>query len=277
MNFLIKNQDLYGLKAFLQARNTPLKILKEGVTYSSIVIDDDVKTTLGENIDDISLFKDINRSLKTFSLLVCDMDSTLIQNECIDEIASYIGKKDEVAKITEEAMSGKLSFSESLKKRVAMLAGIDVNSFNEIIKTRIRLQPHVSEWIDYAKKQNLITVIVSGGFEEFVNYVRATLKMDYGYSNKFEIKNNILTGQLASEILDANKKAIILNQHAKMMNIETDKIISIGDGANDILMFEASGLSIAMHGKDILRNKSDWFVNDGFFKTVIDLFKFYSE
>jgi phosphoserine phosphatase len=277
MNFLIKNQDLHGLKDFLRNRNQTLEVPKNGANYSCIVINDNVRSALGENIKKLVLFKDINRTLDTFSLMVCDMDSTLIQNECIDEIASFVGKKNEVAKITEEAMSGKLSFAESLKKRVAMLSGIDVKSFDEIIRARITFQPHVYEWIDYAKNKKLTTVIVSGGFEEFVNYVKNSLKMDYGYANKFEIRNNLLTGQLASEILDANKKAILLNEHAKKMDVQSDQVIAIGDGANDIAMFEAAGLSIAMHGKDILKDKADWFVSDGFFKTVIDLFKFYSE
>jgi phosphoserine phosphatase len=125
-------------------------------------------------------FNDINKTLASYKMLVCDMDSTLIQNECIDEIADLINLKKEIAEITEQTMMGHLSFDESIKKRVSLLKGINVGAFEKIINEKIKLQPYVVEWIDYVKKFNLKTIIVSGGFTYFVDFVRNTLHTDHG-------------------------------------------------------------------------------------------------
>ena len=113
-------------------------------------------------------FRDINKTLDSYKMLVCDMDSTLIQNECIDEIADLIYLKKEIAEITEETMLGHLSFDDSIRKRVSLLKGVNVEAFEKIVNEKIKLQPYVIEWIDYVKRFNLKTIIVSGGFTYFV-------------------------------------------------------------------------------------------------------------
>jgi len=220
-------------------------------------------------------FNDINKTLASYKMLVCDMDSTLIQNECIDEIADLINLKKEIAEITEQTMMGHLSFDESIKKRVSLLKGINVSAFEKIINEKIKLQPYVMEWIDYVKKFNLKTIIVSGGFTYFVEFVRNALKMDHAYANELQIVDGVLTGKLNGDIINAEKKANIIKALSHQFGFKSDEVISIGDGANDLLMFKESGLSISMHGKPILNDFVDWTVRQNYFLTLIKLFEFY--
>ena len=220
-------------------------------------------------------FNDINKTLASYKMLVCDMDSTLIQNECIDEIADLINLKNEIAEITEQAMMGHLSFDESIKKRVSLLKGINVSAFEKIINEKIKLQPYVVEWIDYVKKFNLKTIIVSGGFTYFVEFVKNTLRMDQAYANELQMVDGVLTGKLYGDIINAEKKANIIKTLTHQYGLKSDDVISIGDGANDLLMFKESGLSISMHGKPILNDYVDWTVRQNYFLTLIKLFEFY--
>ena len=223
---------------------------------------------------DTQFFLDIKKTIKDFKLLVCDMDSTLIQNECVDEIAELLNLKKEISEITELTMQGQLCFDESIKKRAELLKGINVASFEKIINEKIKFQPHVKEWINYAKSNYLITVVVSGGFSYFVDYVKKSLSMDYAFSNTFEVLNNELTGNLVGEIINAEKKADLTLKIANQYGIKKDQIMAIGDGANDINMFNESGLSISMHGKPVLDNLVTWSVKKGYYKTLLDLFKY---
>lgn len=220
-------------------------------------------------------FNDINKTLASYKMLVCDMDSTLIQNECIDEIADLINLKNEIAEITEQTMMGHLSFDESIKKRVSLLKGINVSAFEKIINEKIKLQPYVVEWIDYVKKFNLKTIIVSGGFTFFVEFVKNTLRMDQAYANELQMVDGVLTGKLYGDIINAEKKANIIKTLTHQYGLKSDDVISIGDGANDLLMFKESGLSISMHGKPILNDYVDWTVRQNYFLTLIKLFEFY--
>ena len=220
-------------------------------------------------------FNDINKTLASYKMLVCDMDSTLIQNECIDEIADLINLKKEIAEITEQTMMGHLSFDESIKKRVSLLKGINVSAFEKIINEKIKLQPYVVEWIDYVKKFNLKTIIVSGGFTFFVEFVKNTLRMDQAYANELQMVDGVLTGKLYGDIINAEKKANIIKSLTDQYGFKSDEVISIGDGANDLLMLKESGLSISMHGKPILNDYVDWTVRKNYFLTLIKLFEFY--
>ena len=220
-------------------------------------------------------FRDINKTLDSYKMLVCDMDSTLIQNECIDEIAYLIYLKKEIAEITEETMLGHLSFDDSIRKRVSLLKGVNVEAFEKIVNEKIKLQPYVIEWIDYVKRFNLKTIIVSGGFTYFVEFVRNTLRMDHAYANELQIVDGVLTGKLCGDIINAEKKANIIKTLVHQFDFKSDDVISIGDGANDLLMLKESGLSISMHGKPILNDFVDWSIRQNYFLTLIKLFKFY--
>ena len=275
-NYLICNDDLYRFideHKISHFEDDVKKLDNQFSTFesnSNFFIENKKKLISSET----QFFLNIKKTIKDFKLLICDMDSTLIQNECIDEIAELLNLKKEISEITELTMQGQLCFDESIKKRVELLKGINVASFEKIINEKIKFQPHVNEWINYAKSHHFITVVVSGGFTYFVDYVKKSLSMDYAFSNTFEVFNNELTGNLVGEIVNAEKKAELTLKIANQHGIKKDQIMAIGDGANDINMFNESGLSISMHGKPVLDNLVTWSVKKGYYKTLLDLFKY---
>ena len=275
-NFLIYNEELHRFVDENKLSHFDIDIKKIDDKFSSF---DSKSNFFKENKKKLissktQFFLNINKNIKDFKLLVCDMDSTLIQNECIDEIAELLNLKNEISEITELTMQGKLCFNESIKKRVQLLKGVNICSFEKIVNEKIKFQPHVNEWLNYAKSHNLVTVVVSGGFTYFVNYVKKSLSMDYAFSNTFEVLNNELTGNLVGEIINADKKAELTVKIANQYGIKKNQIIAIGDGANDINMFQESGLSISMHGKPVLDDLVTWSVKKNYYKTILDLFIF---
>lgn len=275
-NYLIYNEELHRFVDENKLSHFDIDIKKIDDKFSSF---DSKSNFFIENKKKLissktQFFLNINKNIKDFKLLVCDMDSTLIQNECIDEIAELLNLKKEISEITELTMQGKLCFNESIKKRVQLLKGVNICSFEKIVNEKIKFQPHVNEWLNYAKSHNLVTVIVSGGFTYFVNYVKKSLSMDYAFSNTFEVLNNELTGNLVGEIINADKKAELTVKIANLYGIKKNQIIAIGDGANDINMFQESGLSISMHGKPVLDDLVTWSVKKNYYKTILDLFFF---
>ncbi len=275
-NYLIYNEELHRFVDENKLSHFDIDIKKIDDKFSSF---DSKSNFFIENKKKLissktQFFLNINKNIKDFKLLVCDMDSTLIQNECIDEIAELLNLKNEISEITELTMQGKLCFNESIKKRVQLLKGVNICSFEKIVNEKIKFQPHVNEWLNYAKSHNLVTVVVSGGFTYFVNYVKKSLSMDYAFSNTFEVLNNVLTGNLVGEIINADKKAELTVKIANQYGIKKNQIIAIGDGANDINMFKESGLSISMHGKPVLDDLVTWSVKKNYYKTILDLFIF---
>jgi phosphoserine phosphatase len=275
-NYLIYNEELHRFVDENKLSHFDIDLKKIDDKFSSFdsksnfFIDNKKKLISSKT----QFFLNINKNIKDFKLLVCDMDSTLIQNECIDEIAELLNLKKEISEITELTMKGKLCFNESIKKRVQLLKGVNICSFEKIVNEKIKFQPHVNEWLNYAKSHNLVTVVVSGGFTYFVNYVKKSLSMDYAFSNTFEVLNNELTGNLVGEIINADKKAELTVKIANQYGIKKNQIIAIGDGANDINMFQESGLSISMHGKPVLDDLVTWSVKKNYYKTILDLFIF---
>ena len=275
-NYLIYNEELHRFVDENKLSHFDIDIKKIDDKFSSF---DSKSNFFIENKKKLissktQYFLNINKNIKDFKLLVCDMDSTLIQNECIDEIAELLNLKNEISEITELTMQGKLCFNESIKKRVQLLKGVNICSFEKIVNEKIKFQPHVNEWLNYAKSHNLVTVVVSGGFTYFVNYVKKSLSMDYAFSNTFEVLNNVLTGNLVGEIINADKKAELTVKIANQYGIKKNQIIAIGDGANDINMFKESGLSRSMHGKPVLDDLVTWSVKKNYYKTILDLFIF---
>jgi phosphoserine phosphatase len=275
-NYLIYNEELHRFVDENKLSHFDIDIKKIDDKFSSFdsksnFFIENKKKLISSNTQ---FFLNINKNIKDFKLLVCDMDSTLIQNECIDEIAELLNLKNEISEITELTMQGKLCFNESIKKRVQLLKGVNICSFEKIVNEKIKFQPHVNEWLNYAKSHNLVTVVVSGGFTYFVNYVKKSLSMDYAFSNTFEVLNNELTGNLVGEIINADKKAELTVKIANQYGIKKNQIIAIGDGANDINMFQESGLSISMHGKPVLDDLVTWSVKKNYYKTILDLFIF---
>jgi phosphoserine phosphatase len=189
-------------------------------------------------------------------LIAFDMDSTLIQNEVIDELAREMGVFDAVSRITEEAMQGKLDFSESLRRRCALLEGLPLEAIDRVY-SRIKLTPGARELIEKVKKLGYKVALISGGFTLIADRLKESLDLDYVYANKLEIKDGKLTGKVIPPIVDARRKADLLEVIAQQERIRLEQVIAIGDGANDLEMLERAGLGIAFNAKPLVRERAD--------------------
>ncbi len=208
---------------------------------------------------------DAPRRLRDFGLIAFDMDSTLINIECIDEVADAAGRKAEVAAITEAAMRGEISdYKESLRRRVALLKGVPVGALQEVYEQRLRLNPGATELVRACQAAGLKTLLVSGGFTYFTDRVRDTLGIDDTRSNVFEIIEGHLTGRMVDQpwgdICDGEEKKRMLLDTCARYGISPSRAIAMGDGANDLPMMkacaDAGGLSVAYHAKPKVREQA---------------------
>ena len=235
-------------------------------------ISESLKSQLNAKQIDFAIF-DKFISLDEFSLCVMDMDSTLISIECIDEIADMCGKKEDVARITKSAMMGEIDFTQSLIKRVSLLEGLDEAMLFRVVKERLKFNPGTKAWIDACRKNNIITVLVSGGFDYFADYVKDALGIDVAISNQLEITNKKLTGKVLGRIVNDEIKAQTVRDFQAKLNIDKSKTIAIGDGANDLKMLAEAHYSIAYHAKPIVQENARFKLNHSDFKGVLNLFK----
>ena len=206
--------------------------------------------------------------LADFKLIAFDMDSTLINIECIDEIADAVGLKAEVAAITEATMRGEIAdFKTSLRRRVALLKGVTVHDMHRVYAERLQLNPGATELVAACKKAGMKVLLVSGGFTFFANRVAAQLGIDYAKSNELEIDDGVLTGGLVSQswgdICDGAEKRKTLLETCTLMGITPNQAIAVGDGANDLPMMGAAGLSVAYHAKPRVREQAMVAINEG--------------
>jgi phosphoserine phosphatase len=198
------------------------------------------------------------RRLADFRLLAMDMDSTLITIECIDEIADFAGRKAEVAAVTASAMRGEIDWPESLKRRVAALAGLPESALERVYGERLRFTPGAERLIAAARAAGLKTLLVSGGFTYFTDRVRDRLKLDHAYSNVLVVEGGKLAGRTAGPLVDALGKAGHLSRLVAEMGLRRDQVLAIGDGANDLPMMALAGTSIAYHAKAVVKAKADY-------------------
>jgi len=182
-------------------------------------------------------------------LFVADMDSTMIDQECIDELADYAGLKAHVAAITERAMRGELPFEPALRERVALLKGLPLSVIGETIAEKITLAAGGSELIARLKANGVYTCLVSGGFTLFTNVIAAKLGFDENRANELLIENDTLTGEVREPILGRAAKLATLQELTARLDIRPEETIAIGDGANDLDMITAAGLGVAIHAK----------------------------
>lgn len=188
-----------------------------------------------------------------YKLLITDMDSTMITVECIDELADFAGKKKEVAEITHRAMNGELVFEDTLRARVALLAGLPESVLQQCYYERVKLMPGAKELVAHMRKNGAHTVLVSGGFTFFTSRVRQALNMHEDFSNTLEIKDGVLTGKVIPPILGKEDKLATLKKKCSELNIHASEVLAIGDGANDLPMLLAAGLGVAYHAKPVVR------------------------
>ena len=220
-------------------------------------------------------------SLKNFGLIAFDMDSTLINIECIDEVADAAGRKAEVAAITEAAMRGEITdYKDSLRRRVALLKGVPESALSEVYQQRLRLNPGAAELVQACKAAGLKVLLVSGGFTYFTDRVRDTLGIDFTRSNVFEIENGLLTGRMVDQpwgdICDGEEKRRMVLQTCAQLGITPGQAIAMGDGANDLPMMkacaDAGGLSVAYHAKPKVREQARVSIASGSLDRLLEIF-----
>ena len=206
--------------------------------------------------------------LSDYKLIAFDMDSTLINIECVDEIADATGKKAEVAAITEATMRGEITdFKESLRQRVALLRGVTEADMARVRSERLKLSPGAQALVEACQQAGLKVLLVSGGFTFFANRVKDRLGIDYARSNLLDEADGRLTGKVAmqswGDICDGAEKRRTLLEVASLLGISPAQTIAVGDGANDLPMMGAAGLSVAFHAKPKVREQAMVAINGG--------------
>jgi phosphoserine phosphatase len=213
--------------------------------------------SLSSRLDVDLAYQEDNVYRRNRRLIVFDMDSTLIREEVIDELAKEAGVGEQVVEITEAAMRGELDFSQSLRKRVSLLEGLP-----ESVLAKVASRLHVNDGADRLLSQlrqlGFKTAILSGGFDYFGNHLQKKLGIDYVYANKLEIVDGKLTGKVLGDIVDANRKAALLEQLATEQGLTLQQTIAVGDGANDLKMLGIAGMGVAFHAKPLVRESADY-------------------
>lgn len=232
--------DDHSAKACIEfsVRGTPLDREEMQSRFMRIAADEAFDISLQED----TMYRRCRR-------LICfDMDSTLIQTECIDQLAECAGVGEKVREITERAMRGEIDFTESFRERVALLKGLDVNVM-EGIAERLPITEGVGRMMEVLKRTGYKTAILSGRFTFFGEYLKRKFGFDYMYANELEVMDGKLTGRYVGEVVDGRRKAELLRLIAQVENVDMAQTIAVGDGANDLPMLSAAGLGIAFHAK----------------------------
>ncbi|ARO30881.1 phosphoserine phosphatase SerB protein [Rhizobium sp. NXC14] len=194
-------------------------------------------------------------------LLIADMDSTMIGQECIDELAAEVGLKEKVADITARAMNGEIAFEPALRERVALLKGLPISVVDEVIAKRITLTPGGPELIATMKSKGHYTALVSGGFTVFTSRIAATLGFDENRANTLLDEDGILSGFVAEPILGKQAKVDALNEISASLGISPQEAIAVGDGANDLGMLQLAGSGVALHAKPTVAAQARMRIN----------------
>ena len=216
--------------------------------------------------------------LGDFKLIAFDMDSTLINIECVDEIAAEAGRKAQVAAITEAAMRGEITdYKESLRQRVALLRGVPVSALQRVYGERLQLNPGAERLVRAAQAAGLKTLLVSGGFTFFTDRIRDRLELDFTRSNVLGVEDGRLTGRMVDQpwgdICDGDEKKRMLLSTCAELQIDPRQAIAMGDGANDLPMMGAAGLSVAYHAKPAVRAQAQVAINSGGLDRLLEVLR----
>ena len=238
-----------------------------GKSVLRVPVDDDFELTdemraalIAQQIDG-AVLPDV--AFADLGLIVSDMDSTLITIECVDEIAAGVGLKDEVAAITEQSMRGELDFEQSLRKRVALLSGLDERVLEEVYENVLQLSPGAEFLLEECKRNDVKFMLVSGGFTFFTERLQQRLGLDFHFANVLEVENGKLTGRLKGRIIDAQAKTDLLREYRERLGLASWQVVAMGDGANDIPMIREAGFGIAYRAKPKTEANADACVRFG--------------
>jgi phosphoserine phosphatase len=201
------------------------------------------------------------------------MDSTLITIECIDELGDLAGKKAGVAALTAQAMRGEIDYAESLRRRVALLAGLPQDALRRVYEERLRLTPGAEPLVAACKASGVKLLLVSGGFTYFTEKLQERLGLDYTLSNVLDTAGGKLTGKLNGSIVDAEAKAKRFQQVAKLLQADQSQTVAIGDGANDLGMMALAGVSVAFRAKPLVQAQASYALNYSGLDGVLNLFQ----
>ncbi len=241
--------------------------------WHDVAIDGEQVTQMGQALGVDAEIVAAGLRAEDFRLAVFDMDSTLITIECVDEIADFAGRKAEVSAITEAAMRGEIAdYDESLRRRVALLAGLPSQTLDQVWTERVRLSPGADTLIAGLKQAGLRTLVVSGGFTYFTERLKTRLGLDWARSNVLEIIDDRLTGKLLGPIVNAQLKRRIVEQVCSQIGISPAQAIVVGDGANDLQMMSIAGLSVAFHAKPVVRNETTHAINQCGLDAILNYF-----
>ena len=227
---------------------------------------EDLKNFLNTQPIDWCLQPEAGRRKK---LLISDMDSTIIGQECIDELAAYAGIGEKVAAITERAMRGELDFAASLTERVALLAGLDSAIIESVLKKRITLNAGTKALVATMRRDGAYTMLVSGGFTVFSERVASMAGFEAHHANTLEIHDQQIAGKVTHPILDKHAKRHLLDAALKRQSLDASESVAVGDGANDAEMIEAAGLGIAFRAKPYLQSRADASITHTDLTTVL--------
>jgi phosphoserine phosphatase len=217
-----------------------------GTAEEARLIEAAVRAAIGARPVDVAVLPDAHRRKR---LLVADMDSTIIGQECIDELADLVGLKTHVAAITERAMRGEIAFEPALRERVALLKGLPIVVIDRLLRERIELNPGARTLIRTMRAHGAHTALVSGGFTHFTAAIAEKVGFNEHHANELLIDEGLLTGFAAEPIKGREAKLAALRETAARLGIDPVQTLAVGDGANDLAMIEAAGLGVAYHAK----------------------------
>ncbi len=264
------------LGAISQAKRE-VQLGRDAVRLEQVRADEATRHAVSTYADAVKLdvaFVPAGQRLADFKVLAMDMDSTLINIESIDEIADAVGRKAEVAAITEAAMRGEITdYKDSLRRRVALLEGLPVDVLHEVYVQRLRLNRGAEALVKGAHAMGLKTLLVSGGFTFFTGRLKDRLGLSEARSNVLEVENDRLTGRLVGDIIDADGKAHHLRVMCERLQVLPRTAIAVGDGANDLKMMEVAGIGVAYRAKPVVRRQATVALNVAPLDGILNLFE----
>ncbi len=262
-----KRLDTHLLNHWVQTLGEPLRSAAKHAVWTNMPTPELLHAAHAAKHDLVTLPAGL--SWQDFSVLAMDMDSTLINIECIDEIADYCGKKAEVAAITEAAMRGEITdFSDSLRRRVALLKGLPLSALQTVLDERLKLNPGAESLIKAAHTNGVQTLLVSGGFTFFTDAMHKKLGLNYSRSNVLSHSKGVLDGTVIPPIVDATAKRDTVQALCDSLVVPSTRAIAMGDGSNDLAMMGIAGLSVAYHAKPAVQAQAMAAIQFGGLDTV---------